>query len=641
MNFSHDPRSLTPADLVKAYINNAADLLDAGDQLLPGDRIELFCKLAANRPEVAFPAFMTILRDIADPTYRALALRGLRWIEHPETLQEIRTCETVTAQELVQMLASELLGQGQFSTDLTRWAASDAIINLQYPPSILRGAAFGGLMEGPDRIQREITEFWLSKKERLQRFSSQSRLTVEYERFLEFWTFGPVDYLFAERSLDSNDIDLLLNQLSWLGLEIAFQAEAAATNAACDRFVKYCLQYSSHKNKDRFRLELARFFANQFSESELVEAITIVTKIITKQGLLNIFSDQQVDVTEVENLEILVEEVEASISNHRSLRIYLSQAIKFNSIVQFLISFLNDHQAVAFANLIRVLTQESGSITHHFSSEDISTLKILELQVIVDQLEVKLLDYRRLSNELTDLINLESQICNRDILGLKAINNLKIHLDRIYQMHQNRRDRFTQVLDQSIKIKATHPTNIKHFVENELNYFENAVKLLDDLELHPLLDGLQAYQVIKESDFQRFAKYWREQLCCDGYMTNEDTFQSLRSKVNELENARKTWKKYTQTQVKALKEFIAGTENNLSSLQLSAVVFTPFVLAVLIAPLIYIYKNYAQYYGAMVFLVVAISVIAMIRIQRIIYSKHEKIKKMKEILLICESLSPL
>jgi hypothetical protein len=501
-------------------------------------------------------------------------------------------------------------------------------------------------MERPERIQREITELWLFKKERLQRFSSQRNLTVEYERWLEFWTFGPVDYLFSERSLDSNDINSLLNRLSWLGLEIALQAEAAATSAACDRFIECCIQHyscgeSDRKKSDSIRLGVSRFFADQLSESELAEAITTVAKTITKQGLPNLFPDQQAGIIEVKNLETLVEEVEVSISSYRNLRTYLIRVIKFNSVVQFLISFLNDHQAVIFSNLIKTITQESGSITHHFSSEDTSTLKILELQSIVDQLEAKLLDYRRLADELTTLISLESQSLNRDILGLKAINNLKIHLDRVYQMHQSRRDRFTQVLNKSIEIKATHPTNIKHFVEDELNYFETAVKLLDDLELRPVFDGLQAYQVIKESDFQHFAKHWKEQAHCDGYMTNEDTFQSLRSKVNELENARKTWKKYTQTQVKALKEFIVGTENNLSSLQLSSMVLTPFVLAVLIAPLIYVYKNYTQYYGAMVFLVVAISVITIIRTQRIIYGKQKKIKKMKDILSICENLSSL
>lgn len=220
---SLDLRSITSLELVKIYINNAADLLDAGDQLLPGDRIGVFFALAANRPEVSFRAFLTVLQSTADPNYRALALRGLGEIIHPDLLQEIRACETEDTQELLRMLANELLGKGPYSNDLTRWAAADALKKLDYPPSILRNTTFGGLMESPERIQREITDRWLAQRGRIQRFDSQGQLTVEYERYLDFWTFGPARRLLQESYLDENDIRQILEKLSIYGLICAFE----------------------------------------------------------------------------------------------------------------------------------------------------------------------------------------------------------------------------------------------------------------------------------------------------------------------------------------------------------------------------------------------------------------------------------
>jgi hypothetical protein len=223
MDSSFDPRSITPAELVKTYINNMADLLYTSDRLLPGDRIGVFFALAANRPEVSFRAFLTVLQSTSDPNYRALALRGLGEIIHPELLQEIRACETEDTQELLRMLAGELLGKGQYSNDLTRWAAADALKKLDYPPSILRNAAFGGLMESPERIQREITDRWLAQKDRVQRFDSQGQPTVEYERYLDFWTFGPAQRLFQENHLNENDIHQIIENLSVYGLICIFK----------------------------------------------------------------------------------------------------------------------------------------------------------------------------------------------------------------------------------------------------------------------------------------------------------------------------------------------------------------------------------------------------------------------------------
>jgi len=241
-------------------------------QILPGDRIDLFFALAANRPEVAFHAFLEILEMNADPTYRALALRSLGRIQHEPTLNEIRACESELARELVQFLAAELKGQGAHSNDLTRWAAADAMVNIEYSAYVLQMTELGGIGEPPRRIAKEIVGSYLAKGERLERFDSQNEPTAEYERYLDFWTFGPAERLFQEKKLDAGDQKRIMEDLSFLGLEIILRTKKAGYSAAKQKISNCFLRYSEGSLSSP-RGQLKRFLGQSISESKVDQTI--------------------------------------------------------------------------------------------------------------------------------------------------------------------------------------------------------------------------------------------------------------------------------------------------------------------------------------------------------------------------------
>jgi len=389
MDSSLDLRSVTPAELVKTYINNTADLLDAGGRLLPGERIELFFALAANRPEVALPAFLTILRDIADPNYRALALRGLGQIVHPETVQEIRACATESAQELVQMLASELLGKGQYSNDLTRWAASDAITNLNYPDSVLRSAAFGGLMETPDRIQRELTGRWLSRQKQMQRFDSQNHLTAEYERYLDFWAFGPVDRLFRESILDREDIAQLLKSQGFRGLEQAFsQKENNSVLVDCAYAIlqDHCKSYPSSNNRV-LEQNLSRFLKDSSDSETAVHALTNIISLNISHDLPPALESGELDDSEVfsRSLEVFSRGIDSDIKEAKSWTLSsVNCAVLRQRIVEELENYHQSlfHLVKQIESAVRQLTQSVKdfftAVSAVRASENLGVVKVMD-----------------------------------------------------------------------------------------------------------------------------------------------------------------------------------------------------------------------------------------------------------------------
>jgi hypothetical protein len=561
MDSSLDPRSITPAELVKTYVNNAADLLGMCDLcipgtddplLLPGDRIKLFCELAANRPEVAFPAFMMILRDNADPTYRALALRGLRWIQHPETLQEMRACETETARELVQMLASELLGKGQYSNDLTRWAAADAIINLQYPPNILRGAAFAGLMESPKRIQQEITEIWLVKKERLQRFSSQGYLTVEYDRFLDFWTFGPVDYLFSERSLDSNDIDSLLNRLSWLGLETALYANAAATGAACNRFMECCIQYhsceqSDRKKSDAIRLGVSRFFVDEISDSELANTITTIAKVYNQEEPIINFLKVQIKAETSFDIETWLETIEDDLKGYEALGTYFAKVIKFESLSQHVLQVLRSCQDMTqYAMVSRMLSAlDQASPLSKLTEADLLSNTDSDFLELIEDLKIRSDHYYDLKEDILARLHRMFHDSTADV---------KSGLQRLTGSFQSRRN--SELNQLNLLNKTREKLLNKHSqAEKTINVLLRAIKDLSHR------DNSTAYKkILNDPHIQAFVKTWTSPGM--SYIAQNETLLSVAHKLQKLSEVANDMSKHIQHEIDLISESIKGLEKS-------------------------------------------------------------------------------
>ncbi len=185
-----------------------------------GEQIQSFFDFAENNPDRAVPFFVNIWETQASLTTRALALQGLG-----VAAKHYHVKEALADWDVLRDIAKEVKGKGEVSNDLTRWAAASALDAIGYSQQSLQHLEGGGFTEPLDRIRREIRDRKLAEINRIQRLNSRGEITVEYERHLEFWLYGPVDELLNgnESSMNyhylvSDVIDQLHGRGVYLGL---------------------------------------------------------------------------------------------------------------------------------------------------------------------------------------------------------------------------------------------------------------------------------------------------------------------------------------------------------------------------------------------------------------------------------------
>ncbi|MDB9494912.1 HEAT repeat domain-containing protein [Spirulina major CS-329] len=190
----NDSSNLQPSGVPESSLpplNNAQDLINAFYGLSnAGDQVELFFAVAESRPGNAFPWFVTILKNRAEPPLRALALQGLGHITDEPTRADITSGQSDYSIALLHLLAEEIRGSKAQSNDLTRWAAAWAIEQLRFSRDLLAHVEGGALTEPPERIRREIVDRKLDEMERVDRLNSRGNFTADYERHLEFWLYA-------------------------------------------------------------------------------------------------------------------------------------------------------------------------------------------------------------------------------------------------------------------------------------------------------------------------------------------------------------------------------------------------------------------------------------------------------------------
>lgn len=211
--------SQSPENLI-SHINNAADLLNALESLSSGDKITLCFSFANQSPQAALGTFAEILQEYKDGDWRlrTLALRGLTQLGCEATLEDMKRCDSESAAQILQLFKEEL-HNARTGNELTRWAAAEAIKLVEYSPHTLNQA---GIPRSADEYMREIEERMIVNQRRIKRLDSRKQHTVEYDDYLNFWIFGPVQRLFQERYPDENDIEKVLNSLSVYGIVQSF-----------------------------------------------------------------------------------------------------------------------------------------------------------------------------------------------------------------------------------------------------------------------------------------------------------------------------------------------------------------------------------------------------------------------------------
>jgi len=248
MEFSDiQPISLS-GQLQPTSISSAADLSSIfNSRANAGDQIEMFLTIAEGQPETAITSFSTVVRNLNSPPIRALALQGFGKISQPYK-QALALCASKESQELLKLLCNEINNR---SSELTTWAAAEALKEMGFSLDNIQHPQGGNLSEPPRRIQNEILDQKIQEINRIQRLNSQGQFTAKYERFLEFWIYGPIIQFFEESFTSQRYIEIagdILHVTQVRGIQLGLN--------------------SSNKKVQELSLDRAKDVFNQYASSD-------------------------------------------------------------------------------------------------------------------------------------------------------------------------------------------------------------------------------------------------------------------------------------------------------------------------------------------------------------------------------------
>lgn len=221
-------------------INNAADLrLSFDQQANAGDQVEMFFAMAEGDPVIALISFIPIVKNYTSSPIKSLAIQGLGKIANSYR-QELASCASQESQELLKLLCDEIKSS---SSDLIAWAAAEALQKIGFLPENIQHREGGNLSEPPLRIQNEIVDRKIREIDKINRYNSQKKFTAEYERFLEFWIYGPTTRFFEEDLISKQYLNIAEDILEITELR-GFQLGLNAVNLrvrelALSRVIKY------------------------------------------------------------------------------------------------------------------------------------------------------------------------------------------------------------------------------------------------------------------------------------------------------------------------------------------------------------------------------------------------------------------
>lgn len=234
--------------IIVSSIKSAADLIHTLESLSlnDGDKISLVLSFANRSPESALRAFAEILKSYqgGDWNLRSLAIQGFAQLGCSSTLKEMRDCRSEPALEILRLLRKEL-NNSNTGNELTRWSAAMAMRAIGYSSHSLNCESIPRL---PEAYMREIEQQMLDKRQRIREYDSQGHHTNDYDDYLSFWVFGPVQRLFRERH--QKDTGEVLNRLSEYGVLQAFKTQNADLDilrrVVFPRLVKMARKYRSN-----------------------------------------------------------------------------------------------------------------------------------------------------------------------------------------------------------------------------------------------------------------------------------------------------------------------------------------------------------------------------------------------------------
>jgi hypothetical protein len=279
------------------------------NQANAGDQVELFFSIAESRPEQAITFFSSAVRNSTGIPIKSLSIQGFGRIPSP-LRQALSSCISQESQDLLKLLCNEIKSR---SSDLAVWSAAEALKEIKFSPDNLQHPQGGNLSEPPRRIQNEILDRKIQELSRIRRFDSRGIFTAEYERYLEFWIYGPTSDLFNEKNTDSQYIDVvndILHSTQIRGIQVGINAGNEKVRQAARKQARLIfenfLNTEEKKTQDLFGNSLKRFLKESNTSDNdlrrLADAICFDFNVAMKP----------------ENLEYLtVEEIKKNIASFR------------------------------------------------------------------------------------------------------------------------------------------------------------------------------------------------------------------------------------------------------------------------------------------------------------------------------------
>jgi hypothetical protein len=264
MEFSSIQPASSMEQPYQTLVSTAADLsFIFNSEANTGDKIEMFFAIADGQPETAIPSFSAVVRNLTGSPIKALALQGFGKIPRPYR-QALALCTSEESQELLKLLCKEVKNR---SSDLTVWAAAETLREMGFSLDNIQHYQGGNLSEPPERIQNEILDRKIEEISRIQRRNRRGQITAEYERFLEFWIYGPTDQLFEEKLGSQEYIETvkdILEKIEVRGVQLGLNSRnKKVQELSLDQAKNIFRQYHNFRQDDPKQVESKRALGNR------------------------------------------------------------------------------------------------------------------------------------------------------------------------------------------------------------------------------------------------------------------------------------------------------------------------------------------------------------------------------------------
>jgi hypothetical protein len=435
------PTSVKTASDLKSFFNSQANA---------GDQIEMFFSIAESQPERAITLFSTVIRNEITVPIKALAIQGFGKISQ-RYKQALALCTTQESQELLKLLCNEIRNR---NSDLTAWAALEALREIEFSQHYIQNYNHGNLSEPPRRIQNEILDQKIQEINRIQRLNSRGQFTAEYERFLEFWVYGPTTSFFGE-NIESQRYIEIANDI----LDIA-QVRGI-----------YLGLKSSNKKVQKLSLDKINSIFNQYEKSSQSEFKGFLSNSL-KRFLKESKSSEP-------NLQILVKAFiyEEPKYNLENLRLSKLSSLQINQEIDQLKSLYSEISS-NFSSAIsisddRIINEFISARKNECLNLISSWLKRLEQQIRI----ISNLSASQKSN--ADLIlDIHNSIKNYDAaLYLQISNDVHSRIKRLNSSSANTQEEQNSINNQLDEIKKL----VNSSLSNKLNILKKEISELQDL----------------------------------------------------------------------------------------------------------------------------------------------------------------